>query len=140
MIILQKKRYALKRKEVLFMKANEVLIGAAEVQKRLRRSERISGIVTWLQIICLILFSAGLLIRIVTEHRHGFAVMMIGMLLLLACSFLQIVTNNKKLRTCACCGEELSAKEILSEPADTLCCPHCGKPFQAKINPEEFNF
>ena len=122
------------------MKSGETLIGAAEVQKRLRRSERISRVIFLADIIGFPLIFVGFILRMATDGAHGFWLMMAGMLLLLGRSILQIVTSNKKLRTCACCGEELSAKEILSEPADTLCCPHCGKPFQAKINPEEFNF
>lgn len=121
------------------MAKNEIILSMHELRPRLRRSECIFRIANWVRALSSICIAAGFILRLVTEYKYGTTLMLIAAAFLVAVSFLQCMTNNRALRTCAHCFQDLPAKEILSAP-DTYLCPHCGKPFQAKLRKDEFQF
>ena len=121
------------------MANKELFLSVSEIRPKLRKSERLFFIVNWARHISSIGLTAGFLVRIASNAKHGTTLLMVSALVLAIASFLQAMTNNKAHRTCAHCFQDLPAKEILSAP-DSYCCPHCGEPFQAKIGSEEFQF
>ena len=121
------------------VRTTERVISMQEVRQRLRRSEKLFRIVFWFQVVFTIISVAGLILRLSTGYKHGMTIMVVSSVFLIAASLLQGMTSNQRLRTCSNCFQELSARELLSAP-DSYCCPHCGKPFQAKIDTEEFSF
>lgn len=122
------------------MAANERLLSMQEVRVRLRRSENILRITRVVYIIFDITGIIGLLLLISPATRDvGTKLSIISAALLAIASLLRVVTTNQTLRSCGNCHTVIPAPELLSAP-DSYCCPHCGKPFQAKINTEEFSF